>query len=56
MEGTRRRGFVIPAHRRLNEGGDTSQLRLVSSNATAVQRVMTLTGLDPTMPFVAVTD
>lgn len=46
---------LVAAHHRLNEGGDTIRLRLVSSEATAVKRVMTLTGLDETMPFVAAT-
>lgn len=47
---------LVAAHRRLNEDGDAIRLRLVSSKATAVQRVMSLTGLDETMPFVAATD
>ncbi len=48
--------ILVAAHRRLNEDGDAVRLRLVSSNATAVQRVMTLTGLDEAMPFVAATE
>jgi anti-sigma B factor antagonist len=47
---------LVAAHHRLNEDGDAIRLRLISSNATAVQRVMTLTGLDQTMPFIAATD
>jgi len=47
---------LVAAHRRLNEDGGAIRLRLISSNAMAVQRVMALTGLDEAMPFVAATD
>jgi anti-anti-sigma factor len=47
---------LVAAHRRMNEDGESLRLRLVPSKAMAVQRVMTLTGLDETMPFVAATD
>ncbi len=47
---------LVAAHRRMNEDGEDVRLRLVPSKAVAVQRVMSLTGLDETMPFVAVAD
>jgi anti-sigma B factor antagonist len=42
---------LLAAHQRLNENGDGGvRLRLVPSRAGAVQRVMSLTGLDEAIP------
>jgi anti-sigma B factor antagonist len=48
--------ILVAAHRRLNQDAGELRLRLVPSKAIAVQRVMTLTGLDETMPFVSAAD
>jgi anti-sigma B factor antagonist len=47
---------LVAAHRRMNENSDDLRLRFVPSKAVAVQRVMTLTGLDDAMPFVPAGD
>jgi anti-anti-sigma factor len=42
--------LLVAAHRRLNSG-DSVRFRLIGSESLAVQRVMTLTGLDAELPF-----
>jgi anti-sigma B factor antagonist len=42
--------LLVAAHRRLNGDGDC--FRLVGSEGRAVRRVMALTGLDTSLPFV----
>jgi anti-sigma B factor antagonist len=46
---------LVAAHRRLNDRGG-ERVRLVRSKASAVQRVMDLTGLDAELPFVSLGD
>lgn len=46
---------LVAAHRRLNDGGG-ERIRLVRSRASAVRRVMDLTGLDAELPFVSLGD
>jgi anti-sigma B factor antagonist len=41
---------LVAAHRRLNDGG--LRIRLVRSRASAVRRVLDVTGLDAELPFV----
>ena len=43
--------LLVSAHRRLNQNGD--RFRLIPSEASAVQRVMTVTGLNAKLPFVS---
>ena len=42
--------LLVAMHRRLNPGG-AERFRLIASGIPAVQRVMTLTGLDAELPF-----
>jgi anti-sigma B factor antagonist len=46
---------LVAAHRRLNDRGG-ERIRLVRSRASAVRRVMDLTGLDAELPFVSLGD
>jgi len=46
---------LVAAHRRLNAHGG-ERIRLVRSRASAVRRVMDLTGLDTELPFVGLDD
>jgi anti-sigma B factor antagonist len=41
---------LVAAHRRAN-AGDETRLRFIRSQATGVQRVMAVTGLDKELPF-----
>jgi anti-sigma B factor antagonist len=43
---------LVAAHRRANAGGE-SRLLFIRSQATGVQRVMDVTGLEKELPFVA---
>jgi anti-anti-sigma factor len=43
--------LLVSAHRRLDADDDLERLRLVPSRATAVRRVMQVTGLDRGLPF-----
>lgn len=47
---------LVAAHHRMNDDDGDFRLRFVPSKAVAVQRVMALTGLDETMPFVSTAD
>ena len=46
--------LLVACHRRLN--GDADRLRIVASQASAVRRVLSVTGLDASLPFVEATD
>ena len=42
--------LLVAGHRRLN--GDAERLRILGSDASAVRRVLAVTGLDSSLPFV----
>lgn len=46
--------LLVSSHRRLNGGSD--RMRILASEAVAVRRVLSVTGLDSSLPFVPAPD